>query len=84
MILIHLAAAAAVFVLALISTHLVYKVPDTLLSILCLVELLTLCVSLISMIPPCTLSRLKYLNNYWIDYHEILYRHAWRPENELS
>lgn len=39
--LIHLAAAAAVSVLALISTHLVCEVPDSLLSALCLVELLT-------------------------------------------
>ncbi len=28
-------------------------------------------------------SRLKYLNNYRMDCHEILYRHSWSPENKF-
>ncbi len=27
-------------------------------------------------------SRLKYLNNYLMDCHEILYKHSWLPEDE--
>ncbi len=26
----------------------------------------------------------KCLNNYWIDCHDILYRHSWSPEDEFS
>ncbi len=29
-------------------------------------------------------SRLKYLNNYWMDWHEILYRNSWSPEDEAN
>ncbi len=28
------------------------------------------------------LSRLKYLSNYGMDWHEILYRHSWSPDDE--
>ncbi len=27
-------------------------------------------------------STLKYLNNYWMDCHEIFYTHSWSPEEE--
>ncbi len=29
-------------------------------------------------------SRLKYFNDYWMDYHEILYRHLWSPMNLID
>ena len=27
-------------------------------------------------------SRMAYLSSYWMDYHEILCRNSWSPENE--
>lgn len=34
------------------------------------------------LVGPWLWSRLKYLNNSWMDYHGILYGHSWSPEDE--